>query len=541
MQTDSLHVNRLSALYQLPKSQARASGSVKRRFDSIARNLLIRNLENQFTALSDSAGMYFIERLELDLTLNIDDSDEALAAVWARALHESIQRTILNGNDGLIAFPGREAYLAGLIEHLLRGSTGDCWYFKELSSLESLTSGQAISELLREDPDAGRDAMIELTRRGDLDLFLVTVSDAELADIVGECLLPASPTFIAPASYPRWTRALHTLLNSGTVSLTSVAPRDVARLYLSLLRVEPGLGPDVNLARFIRDLLQLGRSILAVPDRATFLRLVESEEIASSLVKLGDGGPLLVNLIRNSGGVETAALLRDLETTNSYTSQIATDFGGIFLLAQAILELEVTPLLNQCVYPNPSRGSKAGLLLFLIALQCLAPNAKEARRDRALATFAGLPDVPSAQLLREYCETLKPAMHRKFEEMLRPIVRKSQQLQAGAKSSSEAWFTLCSGDEPILVEPQFDSALSGLSNAILQNFASKLGAFSDSSPPFLLRNFLASRAMVEVSDEDILVRFLTCPLQMVLRMAGFDQHRLLIPWAGDRNLEVRFE
>ena len=547
MQTDLIHVNRLDALYLLPKSQARASASVQERLDKIARNLLVRRLENQFAALSDT-GMYFIERLELDLSLDIDDGDEALAEAWARALLESVQKTISRNAEGLIVFPDRAVYVASLVEHLLRGSSGDYWYFKEFASLRSQTLGQAISMLLREDPDEGRDVMIELTRRGDLDLLLNTLTEAELADIVSECLLPASPTFAPRGSYQRWTKSLHTLLSNGPVGLTSVIPRDVARLYLSLLRVEPELGPDVNLARFIRDILELRQSILAVDDCPALLRVIESEEVALCLAELGGraGGPVLASLIRESGGAEATALLRDLEVLNTPTGRIATDYGGIFLLAPAILELGVAPLLDRCAYPDPSLRSKTSLLIFLVGLQCLGPNAQAARQDRALATFAGLPDAPSQPLIREYCEKLTPGMHRRFAEMLRPIVRESQahprqKNPAESTSSPASWFTLCAGNNPLLADRQFDAALSDLSRAILQRFALTLGAFSDSGPQYLCRNFLASRAVVETSAESILVHFLTCPLQMVLRMAGFDQRRWQIPWADGRNLEFRFE
>jgi hypothetical protein len=37
------------------------------------------------------------------------------------------------------------------------------------------------------------------------------------------------------------------------------------------------------------------------------------------------------------------------------------------------------------------------------------------------------------------------------------------------------------------------------------------------------------------------VRFLTCPLQTVLRMAGFDHNTWEVPWLENRKLEFHFD
>jgi hypothetical protein len=81
----------------------------------------------------------------------------------------------------------------------------------------------------------------------------------------------------------------------------------------------------------------------------------------------------------------------------------------------------------------------------------------------------------------------------------------------------------------------------GLRSAIaLQGFATRLGAMAG-SPSYLSRNFLESEAEIWVSKGTIAINFLTCPLQMVLKMAGFEHFRWQIPWLGDRQLIFNFD
>ena len=88
---------------------------------------------------------------------------------------------------------------------------------------------------------------------------------------------------------------------------------------------------------------------------------------------------------------------------------------------------------------------------------------------------------------------------------------------------------------------RLSEALAPLSSYVLSRFAARLGAFAESSPDYLRRNFLECRAEVELFAGRVSVRFLTCPLQMVLRMAGYDQASPAVPWLKNRKLEFHFD
>jgi hypothetical protein len=106
--------------------------------------------------------------------------------------------------------------------------------------------------------------------------------------------------------------------------------------------------------------------------------------------------------------------------------------------------------------------------------------------------------------------------------------------------NNSGWFSLRSEAELFLPDHEWDLALSVVSSAVLRQFASKLGAFAESTPGYLCRNFLESHSEIEVFTNHISVRFLTCPLQMVLRMVGFDHTTWQMPWLEDRKLEFHF-
>ncbi len=535
MQAASIHVNRLKASYQLPRSQAGSSLTIQRRLDRVASELLIRKLETEFELIGlRSDGFYFIEELKLNLALDLKDGDDALAKVWARALNESICRHLVSGQDGLIAFRDRAAFLTGLIEDLLKGAPWN-WYHEEFAGLRSLPTGQAILKLLTEDSDQGREILLELATRNQLNLLFASLTDSEAEHVINVCLLPESPSFIPAGAYQRWTAALRELFSDQFRLQSRFAP-DVARLYLALLQKKPELGPDVNLARFVRDLLRLRQVMIRLANDPQILSLIETEDVGGcrDLLGAGESMTLLQDLIRNCGGPETAALLRETDQSTEILEQFVTDFGGIFLLAPAIMELKADDDISEnCPYPKPQFGSLRSWLFYLIARQCLGPDASP-ESNRVLTALAGLPRAPTKDSVAEYAATLTAVMHRQFAEVIASV---AQPLEHAA----DPWFTLGHESKSNDARSDLDRALAPLSCAVLYRFASKLGAFADSSPAYLYLNFLAARARVEITTRRIRVHFLSCPLQMVLRMAGFDNHDWRVSWLENKTLAFTFD
>ncbi len=550
----SLQIHQFNAQYTVASTSPN-SAAVQRRLDHVAMNLLSNALETQLENSSEDEELIcFVEQMATALTIDLAKLDDRqIATTWAKTLQQGIAKTLNQGGNGVIVFRNRGEFLAGFLSDLMVGQAWNCWYYQEFWELRSLSSSQAILSVLTADSDSGREALLMLTQQGQLNHLLVILSDAEVDAIAQTCLLPPSPSVVLPNTIPVWIEAVRSRLQH--LTLTGILARDLTRLYLELLRHQPTLGPDVHLARFIRDLLQLHQTVMARSDRLQLLQLLAADQWTGvlNLLERGAARQLLMTLMPEVASETVVQLLQDLQIAVPLTTEQlgVTPYGGVFLLVSAIAELELDRFLQHCPYPEPEGMSKTGLLLWLIALQCLGyENAVQAKSDRALALFAGLSHPPTAAQLQNYAETLTPAMHSTFTEQFQIHLREQlnrpdqfglARVFSSVKPMSLDWFSLCSESNSILQDAEWNGTLIAVSATVLQAFVAKLGTFADSSPAYLCRNFLESQAVIEPASHQITVRFLTCPLQMVLRMAGFDHQAWKVSWLEDRQLTFQFD
>src|SRR5206468_6553750 len=99
-------------------------------------------------------------------------------------------------------------------------------------------------------------------------------------------------------------------------------------------------------------------------------------------------------------------------------------------------------------------------------------------------------------------------------------------------------FSLACPGAPLEAFPAIDAWLQPRSKAMMADFRQRLGAFSDSTHEYIHRNLLRCRGVITVAPAQVSVRFLICPLRVVLQMAGLASSPLLMPWAGNRFLEI---
>ena len=542
-----LHIDHLDCRYQIPTSAADGP-VIQQRLDRIAMDRIVQVWEGRADPeASDDEPIYFVAYVEVNLILDTSiEDDRALAETWSCELHKGVADALRYGGPTVVVFTNRRAFLASFLGDLLRGGAWDKWYYREFAPLGSMSTAEAASSVLIAESDTGRDVLIELTRRGDLDLLLANLSDREIVRVVDRCLLPASQRFVLPNTYARWADALRRLVSTRPYGFSHDVPRDLVRLYLTMMVEESGLGPDVNLARFISELLQLRNTIIGLKDGRGFLKLVTSEAWDRVLAEIGEASQrrFIGELARDLGGQQLTALLRELhaESPETPTQRISTRYGGLFLLTPAAIEMGLYGFLRDCPYPDPAGASKSSLLLFRIGLQCLGgKNAPQAAQDAGLILFAGLTEAPSKSYLDRYAETLTGDMHERFHSLFRRQQASAINWRPNRSSTGDdvedrsEWFS----PSPEAEYKEWDQALQPVSDTLIHLFASRLGAFRESSPAYLSRNFLECHADVEVNEDRIAVRFLTCPLQMVLRMAGFDHVPALL-WLGNRKLEFYF-
>jgi hypothetical protein len=558
----TIEIRQFNVQYNVARTLDNPTG-IQRRLDQIASQLLAQTLENQLAQRHDVDGaLYFIEQLHFDLPLDLSLSDDRqLATVWAGALYGSIQRTLSQSGMGVICFRDRSMFIASFLEDLMQGRAWNFWYYAEFANLQSVSVGQATLNLLTLDGDVGRDTLLELSRRDSLERLLTRLTDAEVAAIATQCLLPPSPTVILPNAYGWWIDGLRSLLNGG-MALTGMISRDLTRLYLGLLRQQPEFGPDVNLARFIQEILLLRQAVMELGDspqerlrqRAMFLAQLAADDWTEASRPLGRSSlqPLLRTLAREVAGIDLVGLLQDLrvEAPATPTQHLRTAFGGIFLLMGTIADLDLYRFLQTCPYPDPLDVPKANLLLWLMALQCLGQGTLEqARRDRAVLRFAGLTQAPDLEWLANYGLQLTEEMHRAFGQALQAhcqrVLRQPDlfiyQRSLSSLPEPSEWLSLHAAPHSPIPDAVWDNALGVMSAFALQGFAARLGALAGSSPSYLSRNFLECEAEIWVSEGSVEVHFLTCPLQMVLKMAGFEHFAWTIPWLGNQQLMFNFD
>jgi hypothetical protein len=189
----------------------------------------------------------------------------------------------------------------------------------------------------------------------------------------------------------------------------------------------------------------------------------------------------------------------------------------LFLLVPALVELGIDRVFARAA--GEGNDEARATLYHLLALQCIGgANATRAARDRGPMLFADVLARPLGSVSN--CPTI-----------------------ASPESAVEdiEWFTLAGPGGILETRQDLDAHLAAWSARLMQHFAWKLGAFAGSSPQYLFRNFISAHAQCEVRPTTITVRFLTCPMQVVLRMAGFGRNQYALPWLGDRRLEFRFD
>jgi len=80
------------------------------------------------------------------------------------------------------------------------------------------------------------------------------------------------------------------------------------------------------------------------------------------------------------------------------------------------------------------------------------------------------------------------------------------------------------------VDPHLDCTFTLVSRAALRHFSRKLFGFEFSSPNHIYENFLSGLSEIRRAGERLEVRLPQSPLSLILRMAGIQDQRYVLPW-----------
>jgi hypothetical protein len=505
----SLAIHHLDCHYVTPRGGP-SEAVVRSRLDAVATNYLAPALRDRTEPLpGEDEALYFIEHMTVDAAVDAQRDDHGLAQSWAEALWKGLSRRLC-GADGVVIFRDRAEYIVQFLLDLIAGGAESVWYYRELLEPPGLPLAQRATRVLTEDADTGRDAIVHMHQRGRLQDLLNLLGEAGSHEVISRCILPLSPDVFSAASFRRWMKALREVLVMGRAAPSGRPAQDTLLLYLELLAAWPDLGPDVNLARFLSHMIALSQSCGRLPALSQALHQGDWQRIRPCLESAGQAR-FLASLMEAVPSREISSLIEQLQPAaiGSMERSFLTDHAGIFLLAHPALEVDV----NRRLAPLAGYGADAHLPIFLVALQCLgAPNVSATCADPGIAAFAGLSAPASPDLVATALSTWD--------------------LPALPSTEEESWFTLAKPGGPLESFNQADEFLRPASRDLFESFVRRLGAFSASSPAYVYRNFLQGRGMVSISPGRVSVRFLTCPMRTVLRMAGFGNDSVAIPWAN---------
>jgi hypothetical protein len=114
------------------------------------------------------------------------------------------------------------------------------------------------------------------------------------------------------------------------------------------------------------------------------------------------------------------------------------------------------------------------------------------------------------------------------------------QFLARAKSSEEelAYFSLYGLELPLVANLHFDLTWSLVAHAVLKDFAHRLVGFGWSSVHHLYLNFMEGTSNVRNHRGEIDVQLPQTPLQVILRMAGFDGQVYTVSWLNNTQVNL---
>lgn len=541
-------IERLNCVCLVPKDQPdpdrlgwRIDDLVRKQLGPICGQALSRAL-NQ-----GDPSVWLIRQLDLDLAIDFGGlDDDPIGRAWGQRIAAQIARTIASGADGdrVLHFPDRAAYLAQFVGDLAGGGAWGKWYYTAFDSLRSLPDSMAIVEALIREPQYTDEVLQLLLQRSQLERVLSTIGD------VGARLLYEAST-LTSGSDADWRSLIDAIVSVWPeVPLRSpfASASNALRLLTALRARYSYLTTGAEVRQAIDHALRLAEALAHVPfpiagDSDSAVGSPVNGGQASELTQLadwlffqhvaaGDGRWLaqVVQTINPSAKHERLA-----EQSSAEVRTFVTPYGGLFLLLPVLLELGIAELIESAACPSleNDRIAAAPLLRFILALKCLGrARAREALWDAGVQWIVGLERHPALEVLQKLSEAATDEMNAACWQSLMLFEPADHEL---------AYFSLQGLTPAIITNPQFDRTWSIIACTVLRRFAQRLIGFDRGSAEYLYQNFLCGNASVRLAPDEISVQLAASPLQMILRMAGFDGLSYRLPWLNGPPITVSLE
>ena len=518
-----LTIANLEANYYLPQG-APDRMAVQKRLDGVAARLP-EVLSGRLHPLgSDEGCVYRIRHLQLDLWVDLLSTTKGeMAHKWGRLLLQTISRALLYGSTGdVVRYDDHAHFLAAFLGDLLDGTAWSRWMYEEFSPLRGLPVGQVAAQLLAPRPELLGPVADRLRRGGQLERLLQALSPADVALIWQQGLgfEPPDITWQPPTDL---LLAVLQAMGTGVAleATTTGWPRNLLRLYLTVALAQPRLAGKPAVAGIIHHLVRLHQLWQQRPSPPLWAALARREidvptALNAFLAGLDDelvpAGHWLREALATPAGREyvaqlTAAVIPPtVVTTDEATTReqrplrLVTSSAGLALLMPTIRDLGVHEWLD---------ASARYQVLLAILGEARQPSAQ---RDSAISWLAGVPRGEEEQARN--APVVWPDLAHWID---------ADELTESAEQATDHFGALPGGKMALV---------------ILRRFAAGLRGFAESSPSYLVQQFVHLPGELEVDDESIHVHLSHAPLGVVLRMAGRDGEQGTISWLEERLLVI---
>jgi len=560
----------LGATYALPAG--RDGAEAKRVLDAVAATRLEPSLAEALGARlpEDDESIWFVRRLDVHVTTQLDDLDEAAVAnTWARATADALSRSLATESDNVVRFRNRAELLAQLVLDLADGRAANRWYFATsfYGTLVVQAAGIAIREALLSDIPSGLKALGNVYEARGLERVIGTLEESDATALLDAWTAETPPGEDALPLALAAARTVHPLLAlepahrerdavilvvAAVHSFTAAAPfppvagaRGAIDLALQF-RTRSGVeeAPATRLSTLAREdpTVAAEAALLFAPLEpvTTLLAVVSEPPSRAGAASRYAGGFLLLEslaeLVLPDGRARALALARAL--AGEHAEAVLQDPLILFAAGCKGTTLEAGPepplesgLVERLV--QIGRAKLRHVVAELIPGEPPLLVVRDAMRDAWLAIRPAEDDV-SAQVaaLMEELGSPEALLTRGIGTKL-PIraFREGDELP----TSFDDWLRNArpaAGElEALGLGPDYATAL--VAHAVLRGFAGRLAGFGWSAAAYLRRTFLDGVGTVAAKDGGILVDLPASPLGIVLRMAGFDNRTVTVPWLDD--------
>lgn len=463
-------------------------------------NELVRALDDMLDPAD--ASVWIIRRLRVSFAIGEPKQSES---IWAQGITQGIRRQIELGPDGhnALRFSDRATYWAWFLRDRATDSSSH-WWFASFDGLKHLDYGTTCLTVLSRQPELTAPVLTLLEQWGVWKEVVQYFSEEQALQMLDwfSSAEDTGPVHLLEAAAKAWDWACAIGREPAKIRLSAVmrlrrmfadAPVAEIRGAVETVAVTETAFRSMPWEQWVRLVAavwsrstQTSEPSISVPPQVRLLLRQLPHEAVDELVR---GWQARTEPRRLAAG-----------------SVESTEFGGWFLILSSYVSLDVDSLVEEAGRPA---------LRWLFGRMCMGPRGRAAPADDVgLLWAAGLERAPDE------------------DELFWP--------RAG---NIEAWLTQCGSiegaDPAYFGDAPLERAWGPVAAALVRTFARRLPGFGKSSPAHLDTNIFAGRTSLVLSPGFAEVSISRRPLDILLRMGGFDGESCLLPWRDYATVTIR--